>query len=1279
MTASVQTAEEHEYLVYGLVADEVKACFRAGRQPDIDALVAQHPEFAHQIRELVPTLAVMQQFGHAASGLEASQTTAAVESDVSGTLGDFRIVREIGRGGMGVVYEAEQISLRRRVALKVLPFAAALDAKQLQRFKNEAQAAAHLHHTNIVPVFGVGCERGVHFYAMQFIDGQTLAAMIAGLRAGPATPSPTPKDAATGPYQPTAPIAAASTEHSVRDPAFFRTVVTLGIQAAEALEHAHQLGVIHRDIKPANLLVDVRGKLWITDFGLAHCHSQAGLTMTGDLVGTLRYMSPEQALAKRVLVDQRTDVYSLGVTLYELLTLEPAYGGTDRQELLRQIAFEEPRRPRRVHKAIPPELETIVLKAIEKNPAERYDTAQHMADDLQRYLEDKPIRAKRPTLLHRARKWSRRHKALVWSVGVVLTLTAAVLAGSSIWYAQQQAAKRAETVRVVAVELAEAQTLLSEADKQTGEPERWQATVRLARLPVDRAEGQLATCPVPDELAAQVRQVRARVEEAAADSRVRVQLDRIWLAQATIFKAGHYDQSQAVPRYAAVLREYGVDLAVPEAAAARVRGSRVRDALVAALWDWRRLSQDNTEERQLAEVLRLIEPAPEEFRARWWTAAKRRDGATIKQLLADPAVRELPAMALVNLAWDLEGWKEFVAAERLLRDGRERYPRDFYLNVALGVALAKQGPPKADEAFAYFQAALALHGHDAVLHNNLGATLAFKGEWKGAIREFRASIELDPNYAYSHSNLGACLRATNDLEGAIREFQTAMRLDPKLAELHVNLGDALSAVNDLDGAIREQQTAIALDPRCCAAHHNLGLAFQAKHDLTKAIGEFQAAIKIDPKFAPSQNQLGAALRENGDLKGAIRHGQAAVQILPQDADLHTTLGIALAESSDLDGAIREFQLAVQLNPKNAHVHANLGTALAHKGDREGAVREQQTATLIDPSLADVYFKLGVNLMGLGQMDRAIAAFEAVIKIEPRNVDAYINLGTAIGGKGKVEAAIEKYQAAIEINPGYAPAHYRLAYALGFKRDLEGAIGEYQATIRIDPNHAEAHYNLGIIYGQQGRFAEALPSLKTAHRLSAKIKDWPHPSAESVRETERLVELDAKLPKVLSGEAQPKDGLEGAELANFCQVHKQLYAASFRLYSAAFAIDPKLADDLDGWHRYGAACAAALAGCGQGADAAKLTDQERASLRRQALDWLRADLAYHTKLADGGPAEVRAYVEKRLKHWVEDTDFAGVRGDALAKLPEAERQKWQQLWADVERTLRKATPKDTKRQ
>src|SRR6516162_4348154 len=300
MTAAPLTEEGSLEALIAQVVDEFLERQRRGEQPDPTEYAARHPHAAGALREV---LAALQVVGLSSAADLASASGAAADGPVAGLLGDYRILREVGRGGMGVVYEAEQISLGRRVALKVLPFAAAMDGKQLQRFKNEAQAAAQLHHTNIVPVHAVGCERGVHFYAMQFIEGQTLAAVIRDLRqlGGPAPASAPPSlagELASGPWAPakpgrgdprptiahprepglaptlpaeapTAPVAALSTERSTRSAAFFRTVANLGIEAAEALEHAHQSGVIHRDIKPSNLMVDPGGRLWVTDFGLA--------------------------------------------------------------------------------------------------------------------------------------------------------------------------------------------------------------------------------------------------------------------------------------------------------------------------------------------------------------------------------------------------------------------------------------------------------------------------------------------------------------------------------------------------------------------------------------------------------------------------------------------------------------------------------------------------------------------------------------------------------------------------------------------------------------------------------------------------------------------------------------------------------------------------------------------------------------------------------------------------------------------------------------------------
>jgi serine/threonine protein kinase len=426
------------------VLEEYLVQLEQGVPPAPEELLARHPDLAEELKAYLASLNFLHQAALSFHGPEQAPRSGQVtEGDAGpGQLGDFRIIREVGRGGMGVVYEAEQLSLHRRVALKILPFAATMDRRQLQRFQNEACAAASLEHPHIVPVYAVGCERGVHYYAMKLVDGQSLAAMIDAQRQ-PSEPRSTsePRPSGSGGLQPlpdgrgsdsTSPIRAFSTERGPRDAAAFRQIAEWGIQAAEALEHAHSVGVVHRDIKPANLMIDSNGSLWVADFGLARTAADAGLTMTGDVLGTLRYMSPEQALAKHGLVDHRTDVYSLGVTLYELLTGTPAVNGKDREEILNAIMLDEPRLPRALDGAIPRDLETIVLKAMEKNSYERFPSAQEMADDLRRYMEDRPIRSRQPNLLQRLQSWGRRHKPLVRSAVVVLLLAMGGLTVSTL-------------------------------------------------------------------------------------------------------------------------------------------------------------------------------------------------------------------------------------------------------------------------------------------------------------------------------------------------------------------------------------------------------------------------------------------------------------------------------------------------------------------------------------------------------------------------------------------------------------------------------------------------------------------------------------------------------------------------------------------------------------------------------------------------------------------------------------------------------------------------------
>lgn len=479
------------------ILDDMTSRAAAGENVDVQTYIAEHPEFADRLQSLLPTIEVLVGLD---SDRSASVSAAAVSpADVPQQLGDFRLIQEIGRGGMGIVYEADEISLQRRVALKVLPFASVLDERQLQRFRNEARAVAGLHHPNIVPVYSVGCERGVHYYAMQQVQGQSLAELIAsvsnrprsqsgeatvdaaamssgwaGLQAGTSEHSgfpalPQARLSHPNPHQLETERNAAETLFDTSSRDWFRRVATIGKQVADALEYAHGVAIVHRDIKPSNLLLDETGKVWVADFGLAQVDSEAELTMTGELIGTLRYMSPEQLHGDVRSVDSRTDVFSLGATLYELLTLRPVRRGESRAALLAS-KVEDAAAPRSINPAVPLDLETIVLRAIAAEPDQRYRAAGDLAEDLQHFLDNQPIHAKRPTIADRFSAWSRRNQRLLWVTTTVLAIVAVVSTTSALLI--RSAHNETETAltetrrKTVALET---QTVIAESEKQNAQ------------------------------------------------------------------------------------------------------------------------------------------------------------------------------------------------------------------------------------------------------------------------------------------------------------------------------------------------------------------------------------------------------------------------------------------------------------------------------------------------------------------------------------------------------------------------------------------------------------------------------------------------------------------------------------------------------------------------------------------------------------------------------------------------------------------------------------------
>ncbi len=417
---------DQEEAVANAVDQFVDEMISHAEAPQIDAFVKRFPSIQHVLRNVLPAIQLM----HCPDSPGAAAVTADTLG-VSGTLGDFRILKELGRGGMGVVYEAEQISLGRRVALKTLPMASAINPVRLNRFRNEAQAAAQLHHPNIVPVYAVGTERGVWYYAMQIIDGPSLAEVIEAIRTG-ASPPELERDPASTDN-------AFQSVTGIETPGHIRGAALLCQQAARALEHAHDMDIVHRDIKPGNLMIDGHGKLFVTDFGLARFRNENGLTLSGDVVGTLAYMSPEQARGENAVVDHRSDVYSLGATLYELATLSRPFEEENRAAMLSRIIEGNLTRPRQINPALPIDVETIILKSMSLEPGHRYPTVAQLADDLTRFLEDQPILARRPTVMDRCQRWCRRHRSIV-ALGLITGLMMCVgLLVSTVAIATEQA------------------------------------------------------------------------------------------------------------------------------------------------------------------------------------------------------------------------------------------------------------------------------------------------------------------------------------------------------------------------------------------------------------------------------------------------------------------------------------------------------------------------------------------------------------------------------------------------------------------------------------------------------------------------------------------------------------------------------------------------------------------------------------------------------------------------------------------------------------------------
>jgi serine/threonine-protein kinase len=545
-------------------------------------------------------------------------------------------------------------------------------------------------------------------------------------------------------------------------------------------------------------------------------------------------------------------------------------------------------------------------------------------------------------------------------------------------------------------------------------------------------------------------------------------------------------------------------------------------------------------------------------------------------------------------------------------------------------------PANPGAAVGLLRRALPYHRGDFWLNTNLALYLTElrPPRLEEALPYYTAALALRPDSPGAFLNFGYALNDKGQFEEAVAAYREAIRLKKDFAGAYYNLGIALHNKGDWRGAEAAYRRAIALAPKRPDAHLSLGLTLRAQGDPAGAVAEFKKAIALDPKRAEAHNNLGLTLRAQGDLAGAVAEYRKAIALDPKLATSHYNLGNLLLRKGRLGEAAAAYRRAIALDPKNMKGHYNLGNALQAQGDVPGAEAAYRRALALDPLCARAHCGLGKALQNHGDFKGAAAAYRRAIALDPKDATAHYNLGNALCDQG----------------------------------DLAGAAAAYRRAIALYPKDAEAHCNLGEVLRRQGRLQESLAAYRRGHELGSRQRRWPYSSHQWVRQAERLAELDKALPAFLEGRRRPRSAAERRELIEVCR-WKRRFASATRFYGEAFAADPKLAEELSAGHRYNAACAAALAGCGQGKDTAPVDRKERARLRSQALVWLRADLAAWRRVLQKDPEKSRATVRLALRHWQADTDLAGVRGNALDKLVEAEGEEWQRLWSDVAALVR----------
>jgi tetratricopeptide (TPR) repeat protein/predicted Ser/Thr protein kinase len=975
--------------------------------------------------------------------------------------GKYTIEKKLGAGGMGAVYLAVDQGLGRTVALKIIT---SDDPELLERFQREASAVAKLKHPNIVQVYEAGVIDKQHYFTMDYIEGASLDALIKS-----------------------------------KNKASLQNLTKVIFQVATALHYAHQQNIVHRDIKPANILIDKTGKVFIADFGLAKqlAGLDRSLTVTGSTVGTPDYMPPEQAMGQKDQIDPRSDIFSLGATLYHCLTGRTPFSGQELLEVLTKVVNDDPPAPSAIDPAIPKDIETICLKCLEKDKGKRYQSASELALDIKRYLQGEPITGKRTSQI--TKLWLRARKNKMASIGLASAVLISLAVAIGLWVSSARTAGKLAQYRKEAL-----------AYSQEGKYDEARIACEKIR---EITKGDVEINALYDKC---LTALSLASEQAAKRARAKKALDR---ASA----AGTPDDKIRIAQEA-----LNIDPTFGDAYQAIGYEYKAKFTESGPLQD--KLRSDERRE--------LINKAYEYF-TKAIEATPTLAYSYYERALITAFQRNKPEAAIQDF-------------EKVLELDRDSHIGWF----AKGKIESQQG--KYDQAIASYTQAIAKYPEYSGAYNNRGLVFYNKGDLDKAIADWTEAIRIDPKYDLAYNNRGNARsdkaeREPNPdayrelIDGAIADYTEAIRLNPNLVHAYYNRGLALynkaefvkggksSDVTSgelIDGAIADYNETIKLDPNYAKAYTNRGNARADKGDLAGAMADYDEAIRLDPNYDAVYSNRGLARYNNNDLDGAIADYTEAIKLNPKSALAYTNCGSARSDKGDTDGAIADYNQAIKLDPKYASAYYNRANSFYAKGDLNEALADYDQAIRLDPKYAMAYNNRGLARSAKGDLDGAIADYTAVLGIDPKSVAAYTNRGSARSDKGDLAGAMADYDQAIRLNPKYAMAYYNRAIARSAGGDFEGAIADYTEVIKLNPKDAEAYNNRGLarytagdpdgavadytaalgidpqsalayanrgmaLYGMQ-KYEPALADIQKALQLSPEFKDRLEPIAQDIK-------------------------------------------------------------------------------------------------------------------------------------------------------------------------------------